>query len=260
MQKKIYLPIVGLSIVLFCVLNGGCSAESPKFSSSSTGPDLDTATDGDFAGDADTDTDGDSDTDADTDGDSDTDADADGDSDTDTEGDSDTGLDSDIDTDSVVVPTDCDINFGLFKGTDTVAGADAEMGIYIAVFEVLSPSSSSGINGINLELYNTASKTYNLSNQSQIGNCTACVMFGENCNQDSPESCGTVFIATQGRLEIQSVHPTQPWTDRLSFQATDVVLHEATINWNTYRSVLVPNGRTVCVANWEVDTSVEHWN
>ncbi len=141
-----------------------------------------------------------------------------------------------------------------------MAGGSTEWGgAVVMVYDVIPSAQPPKADGLVLELINGAKKTVNLSNQSQYQNCNTCLMFGRECESDQLRSCNKVFIATKGSLEIVQISPQQPWTGDLKVRAEDVTLSEVTVNWNNSNSTLVPNGETVCIGLWEVDTDVENW-
>lgn len=182
----------------------------------------------------------------------DTDSGTDGDSDGDTDSDSDSDSDSDA----------CDEYEDFYEGEYVAAGAlyyGTSGGHFTGAYDIINGESGSW-SALSAELLNGSVGSTNLSTQSDLQTCDRCVLWGKECSGQYLSECELVYLATAGEFEITEIDEDVPWEGQLAFEAHDLELSEAEINWNDYSSQLVEGGDVLCVGNWVVETAVEDWN
>lgn len=89
---------------------------------------------------------------------------------------------------------------------------------------------------------------------SNYSDCALCVVIWFQC--DANYNCEKAFIADEGNLNIHSMAGVGS-----TFDATfeKVVLHEVTINPESYESTLVQNGETWCLDGYRIQGTTQQW-
>ena len=95
--------------------------------------------------------------------------------------------------------------------------------------------------------------TYSLAG-SNYEDCALCIVIWFQC--DANYNCEKAFLADEGTLNIHSMAGVGS-----VFDATfdKVVLHEVTINPETYASTRVQNGETWCLDGYRIQGTTEQW-
>ena len=126
---------------------------------------------------------------------------------------------------------------------------------YLAFSTTEPPGNMLAIDSFQGEPYYGASKpgVYSLAG-SNYSDCALCVMVWFQC--DANYNCEKAFIADEGNLNIRSMAGVGS-----TFDATfeNVVLHEVTVNPETYESTRVQNGETWCLDGYRIQANTEQW-
>jgi hypothetical protein len=185
------------------------------------------------------------------------DADSGADAGADTDVDSDTDADADADSDT----TACVETFASFEGDLVIAGGHYDGDeIVIKAYEGYEDESCGCSTVAGLILRDAAVGDYDLASQGQYQSCDKCLVLGVNCSIPAVTSCMSHYIATTGTLNLVMVVEPEPWDNHFEFLATDVILEEALLDWETGESEPLPNAERICIDHWHLSVELANWN
>jgi hypothetical protein len=160
-----------------------------------------------------------------------------------------------------VLATACDVGCPCDDGDGTDAGALVEADVtVIEAYEGIQGQGCGYGAVANLMLRDAAAGDYYLAPTANIADCDKCVLLGASCSIANPISCATLYVATEGFLDLVMIVEGEPWDNWFEFVAEDLVLAEHTVDWGTGAVEPVPGGQQICVGSWHMALALADWN